>query len=205
VLHNGAEVRSDAGRLEAWPLSVAHLEAIIAIGQELGAYAEIYVDDGFLVTQLDERAHPHWRLLGLDPLATIATVADVVDVALKATFAVFDDEPLALSVRSAVLAAGLRAGPSHSPVTPGITYVNTTHPDADKGVALSSAARHAGTTLESTAAIGDAPNDVPMLLVAGTAIAMGDAADDVRAAAHLVTAGVEEHGVAVALEAIART
>lgn len=205
ILHNGAEVRSSDGRLDAWPLTEAHLETIIAIGQELGAYAEIYVNDGFLVTRHDERAQPHWRLLGLDPLATIATVTDVVDVALKATFAVFDDEALATSVRSAVLAAGLRAGPSHSPVTPGIIYVNTTHPDADKGVALTVAARHAGTSLDRTAAIGDAPNDVPMLLLAGTAIAMGEASAEVRAAAHLVTTGVEAHGVAVALEAISRT
>lgn len=204
VLHNGAEVRGRDGRLHAWPLTEAHLEAIITIGQELGAYAEIYVNDGFFVNRRDERAQPHWQLLGIDPLATIATVAEVLDVALKATFAVFDDERLAIAVRKAVVTAGLRAGPSHSPVTPGITYVNTTHPDADKGVALQAAASHAGTTLGHTAAIGDAPNDIPMLLLAGTAIAMGDAAPDVRAAAHLVTSGVEAHGVAVALDALAR-
>lgn len=205
VLHNGAEVRSSTGRLHAWPLSETHLEAIIAIGQDLGAYAEIYVDDGFFVNRRDDRAQPHWRLLGIDPLATIATVAEVLDVALKATFAVFDDEPMAVSVRKAVVAAGLRAGASHSPVTPGIVYVNTTHPDADKGVALETAAFHAGTTLRHTAAIGDAPNDIPMLLLAGTAVAMGDASEQVRAAAHLVTSGVEAHGVAVALDALSRS
>jgi len=202
VLHNGAEVRSNGERLAAWPLTDEQLAAIIAIGEELGAYAEIYVNDGYLVTRTDARALPHWRLLGRQPLATITTVSDAPDIVLKATFAVFEDPPLVDAVCAAVTAAGLRVGRSHSPVTPGIIYVNTTHPDADKGVALAAAAGHAGTTLERTAAVGDAPNDIPMLLKAGTAIAMGDASPEVRAAAHLVAPRVADDGVAVALETL---
>jgi len=52
------------------------------------------------------------------------------------------------------------------------------------------------------AAIGDAGNDRSMLAVVGTAIAMGQAEPEIRAAAHLVTRSVDEDGVATALDAL---
>ncbi|MDX1509785.1 MAG: HAD family hydrolase [Nitriliruptorales bacterium] len=203
VLHNGAEVRRNGQRLDAWPLTTEQLETVLAIGNELGAYAEIYVDDGYLVTRDDERALPHWQLLGREPLGVLAAATDLSDVPLKATFAVFDDLELADAVSAAVAAHGLGAGSAHSPVTPGISYINVTHPAANKGAALAVAAEHAGTDLSGTAAIGDAHNDISMLLRAGTAIAMGQAHPDVRAAAHLVAPAVADDGAAVSLRALA--
>ena len=52
---------------------------------------------------------------------------------------------------------------------------------------------------EETAAFGDNRNDLEMLAAAGTAVAMGNAIEEVKAAADWVTAPTWENGIALAL------
>jgi Cof subfamily protein (haloacid dehalogenase superfamily) len=202
VLHNGAEVRADGRTVDAWKLTDVQVDALltIAAGRD-DCYVEIYPDDGYLASSRDERARPHWEILRQEPRGTIAGVGDLRGAsALKATFVVFDPAGTA-SLLPAIAAAGLLAGPAGSPRTPDLMYVNATHPDADKGRALARAAEHLGVGLETVVAVGDAANDLSMLSVAGTAIAMGQAEPEVLAAAHVVVPDVDAHGVAVALDA----
>jgi Cof subfamily protein (haloacid dehalogenase superfamily) len=202
VLHNGAEVRADGRTVAAWTLAPAQVDALLAIaaGRD-DCYLEVYPDDGFLVSRWDERARPHWSLLGREPLGVVRSAADLDGgEALKATFAVFDLDAVP-SLEAAIGAAGLLAGAAGSPRTPELTYVNATHPDADKGRALVRAAEHLGLPMRDVVAVGDAANDLSMLAVAGTAIAMGQAAVQIHDAAHLVVPAVDAHGVAVALDA----
>lgn len=65
----------------------------------------------------------------------------------------------------------------------------------DRGMAAINA--HLGIAREETLAFGDADNDLPMLAYAGVGVAMGNAAEHVRAAADYVTASVDEGGIAV--------
>lgn len=60
--------------------------------------------------------------------------------------------------------------------------------------------RHFGIRLEETMAFGDGGNDIGMLRHAGIGVAMGNAEDDVKAAAEYVTTSVDEHGIANALK-----
>ena len=53
---------------------------------------------------------------------------------------------------------------------------------------------------KDTVAFGDAENDIPMLKAAGVGIAMGNAAENVKAAANAVTATNNEDGIALWLE-----
>lgn len=201
ILHNGAEVRDGDGTVAAWRLESAHVATVLRLCRELDVYAEVYVDRGYLVTARDERARPHWELLGREPLGVVTSADDLPERPFKATYALFDGRDTSRLVE-ALDRGGLKAGPAHSPVTPGIHYVNATRADADKGRALLRAVEHLGVDLARTAAVGDAPNDLPMLELAGTAVAMRDAAAEVRAAAHLVAPPVVEDGVATALEAL---
>jgi Cof subfamily protein (haloacid dehalogenase superfamily) len=202
VLHNGAEVRADGRTVHAWTLTDEQVDALLAVAADRDdCYVEIYPDDGFVVSRWDERARPHWEILRQEPRGIVAAARDLDGApVLKATFTVFDPAGTPSLLR-AIAEAGLLAGPAGSPRTPELMYVNATHPDADKGRALARAAAHLEVELDEVVAVGDAANDLSMLAVAGTAIAMGQAEPEVVAAAHLVVPDVDAHGVAVALDA----
>jgi Cof subfamily protein (haloacid dehalogenase superfamily) len=201
VLHNGAEVRADGQTIAAWPLTVEQVDQLLELAHARDdAYVEVYTEADYHVSALDERARAHWDLLGQRPASVLTRAADLDGAPVrKATFAVFDEAAVPAIVAS-VHDLGLAAGPAGSPRTPGIIYCNATHPDADKGQALRRACEHLDIPTEAAIAIGDADNDRPMLDMAGTAIAMGQASAEVTAAAHLVVPDVDHHGVAIALD-----
>ena len=198
VVLNGAQLRRDGAALETWGLRDADVHALLELCRRQDLYAELYLDDGVLVTAMDTRFQPHWEEIIGWPLGTVAERPPAPGEVIKATIVATDDV-MRDQVVEAVADMGLSAGPATSPVTPGVTYVNITRPDVDKGAAIRAGAERLGVDLSAVVVIGDGHNDLPMLAVAGTAIAMGDAPEDVRAAAHLVTGGVEEDGAATAL------
>ncbi len=81
-------------------------------------------------------------------------------------------------------------------------FLDVTVARANKGEGVAALAAQAGIPLGETAAVGDMPNDIPMLRRAGLGVAMGQAPAAVRAAARLVTASNEENGVARFLDAL---
>jgi len=80
-------------------------------------------------------------------------------------------------------------------------FVEATHPQANKGEAV----RYLAEELldlkpDQVMTVGDNFNDLEMLRYAGLGVAMGDAPAAVKQAADWVAPGVEQDGVAVALE-----
>jgi 5-amino-6-(5-phospho-D-ribitylamino)uracil phosphatase len=73
------------------------------------------------------------------------------------------------------------------------------HRQASKAVALKMVARHYGVPLKNTLAIGDAPNDLDMLQVAGTSVAMDNGHQAVKDIADWVAPSNNDHGVHAAL------
>ncbi len=82
----------------------------------------------------------------------------------------------------------------------GRTVITITAKLADKGIALDKACDHLGIATTSVLAFGDAHNDIAMFSKAGHAVAMGQAADDVKASANDVTLANTEDGVAAYIE-----
>jgi hydroxymethylpyrimidine pyrophosphatase-like HAD family hydrolase len=80
--------------------------------------------------------------------------------------------------------------------------VEITARSANKGVGLTALAAAAGVPLKQVAVIGDQRNDLAMFRRAGLSIAMGQAPDEVRKAATLVTGSNSEDGVAQAIDNI---
>ena len=76
---------------------------------------------------------------------------------------------------------------------------------AHKGKALGVACEDLGIGLEDVVAFGDSGNDLEMFKVAGASVAMGQADDELKAAATFVSARNDEHGVAVAIERLLQT
>ena len=73
-------------------------------------------------------------------------------------------------------------------------------PDAYKGTALLSLAAHLGLDRSQTMSFGDQLNDLSMIVAAGTGVAMGNAAPELKAAADYITADCNADGVALAVE-----
>jgi hydroxymethylpyrimidine pyrophosphatase-like HAD family hydrolase len=96
VLHNGAEVRHEGRTVATWPLRPGQVDELLAVARQRDdLYLEVYEESGFHVSAWDERARPHWRLLGAEPLGILASAAELGGSAIpKATFATFSDEAL---------------------------------------------------------------------------------------------------------------
>lgn len=205
VFHNGAQVVHGDEVVGSWCLTAGQVDALIAFAAELDdAYVELYTDETFFVTTMDRRAQAHWEMIGSEPAGLASSAATFTGTAvLKATLVAFGVTQARLATLiQAVATTGLAVGPSTSPRTPELAYLNLTHPDADKGAALRRAAQAVGVDQEEVMALGDGLNDVPLLLAAGTAVAMGQAPPAVIDAAHLVVPSVADDGAAVAVTAV---
>lgn len=70
----------------------------------------------------------------------------------------------------------------------------------DKASGVAEMTRVLGFAMEEAMAFGDGGNDVAMLRAVGIGVAMGNAAEEIRAAADWVTASVDDDGIRRALE-----
>ena len=82
----------------------------------------------------------------------------------------------------------------------GLWAVDFTRQGVDKALAANQLARIWGVKTKDMAAAGDSYNDLPLLHACGWRIAMGNAAEEVRAIAHYVAPPVEENGLAEAID-----
>lgn len=79
-----------------------------------------------------------------------------------------------------------------------------TAPGANKGKGLRALADALGIPYAETMACGDSGNDLAMLQAAGCAVAMANAAPEIKAASHFITKSNQEDGVAFAVETLVR-
>lgn len=88
---------------------------------------------------------------------------------------------------------------TRTPAYPDIDFTNVIAAGASKGKALEALVSYLGIELSQVAAIGDGGNDLSLLSCAGLSIAMGNASDELKAAADHVTLDVENNGLAAAV------
>ena len=81
-------------------------------------------------------------------------------------------------------------------------YLDITNKDANKGAVLEYLSQHLGVPAAEVATIGDQQTDVPMFERSGLSIAMGNAPDDVKAQATVITDSYSDEGFAKAMERI---
>lgn len=81
-----------------------------------------------------------------------------------------------------------------------IAYLDVATPETSKGNAVKFLCEYLNIDLKDCVCIGDSLNDISMLKVAGTAIAMENATDDVKAVADHITSSNNNDGVAKFIE-----
>lgn len=78
-------------------------------------------------------------------------------------------------------------------------YLEVTHQAVSKERALIEIAEYFNISLDNTMAIGDNYNDMPMLTLAGLGVAMGNAPQEVKRSATIVTAANNQNGASKAI------
>ena len=140
---------------------------------------------------VDEQMRATWRSLG-----KTAPPVYVDDPARALTHPTYQVSPYITPAEEGELVAmlphttGVRWHPAFTDLIPA---------DGGKPAGMRAFAAQLGLDMASTIAFGDGGNDIAMLRAAGMGVAMGNAADDVQAAADLVTDDVDHDGIANAL------
>ena len=201
VVHNGALVLQDGGQIGGWAMPAAAAARVARWALERGVYAEFAVGSDFLVSDVREVARPAWDEIAGGPDGAVADVDLTQAETYKITVYAFAPEqgPATVALGAEL---GLHVDPSTAPVFPGVNILNLTASGISKGRGVEWAARRAGIPARELLVVGDSGNDVSMFGVAGTAVAMGQASAEVKAAAHLVTEPFDDDGCALALHAL---
>lgn len=82
-------------------------------------------------------------------------------------------------------------------------FLEILNKNVNKGAAVHQLATHLGLTSDEVMAIGDNENDLEMIQYAGTGVAMGNATENVKNHATVITKTNNEHGVAHAIRTYA--
>ena len=126
----------------------------------------------------------------------VQNLEDVLGRAVKIV-GVSDDHDLVVRCeKEAQHALGAKASAARSQPY----YLDITHPDANKGTAVTTLSKLLSIPASEIATIGDMPNDVLMFRKSGLSIAMGNASPEVQAQADLVTDSYDDEGFAKAME-----
>lgn len=82
----------------------------------------------------------------------------------------------------------------------GISFVSITPPGITKATGIARICEALGVGIESVMMVGDGLNDLPAIEAVGYPVAMGNAEEQVKAAARYIVADVESDGLAEALD-----
>ena len=194
--NGGAVVAPDQRLILSRRLSEPAARQTLALLDAQAVQIWVFADGDWLVRDPDgAKVARETRTVGFGPtvVANFEAVADRID---KIVGVSEDHAHLAAVEALARVALGAAASASRSQPY----YLDVTHPQADKGVAVRDLCALAGVDPARTAVIGDMANDVAMFRIAGFSVAMGQAPDAVKAQADAVTGPNTEDGFAAAIE-----
>ncbi len=198
VCYQGAVIAdARSGRFEREvPLPFAVARTIYEVAKANGYHIQFYRDDRFYVEEYNAYARLYASTSDTEPIVVPSlldafagrdsTKVNIVTDAAKA--------PAAFALMQSAL-GGLAYVTRSNP-----EFVEMLDPRVDKGEALRIVAQRLNVPLERVLAIGDSYNDLPLLRVAGFAVAMGSAPAELKAEADAVVGDVEHDGVAEAID-----
>ncbi|ABO51558.1 Cof-like hydrolase [Desulforamulus reducens MI-1] len=173
------------------PVPLVLAREVIQRGSQLGYHINVYVDDTLYVEKITPEAEVYQRISGI----TAHPVGNLLDF--------LQEDPTKVLMVGGIeeldrLGEEMRCqyGTSLHICKSKPHFLEFSHPQATKGLALDTLAKGWGLTAEQVIAIGDAPNDLEMIDYAGLGVVMGNGEPEVKAKADYVTHSNEEDGVA---------
>jgi Cof subfamily protein (haloacid dehalogenase superfamily) len=199
AFNGGVFVDARLAVVDQRPLPVAVATRVVELVDDAGVDPWLYTGTHWFVRDLDgPHVQRESQVTQFVPTATadlIGALDDRVGPPVKVVG--FSDDHARVAAAEAAITAALEG--SVSATRSQAYYVDVTHPDANKGAVVAYLSSRLGIPTEAIAAIGDGQNDTLMFAPAGTSIAMGNAADDVRALATRVTTTNDADGFAAAM------
>ncbi len=145
--------------------------------------------------------HIRKNFFGLEPAVIDFSELIGKEKITKATMAVASVQDKAKAKAfSEAFKGRLKLSSSANVTFPEIEFVNIIDPGVSKAEALKFLASYLKIPMEEVIAIGDGKNDIPLLLCAGTSVAMGHAPEEVKECANYITLDVAHSGVAAAIK-----
>jgi Cof subfamily protein (haloacid dehalogenase superfamily) len=194
--NGGVFVRPDLSVIESHTLNPAAAEQTIAMMLNQGLDAWIYTETEWLIRDKDA---PHVareaRTVKFSARVVPEFTREHLARAVKIVGISDDLELVAKCETAAQKSLGGRASAARSQPY----YLDVTSPEANKGVVVTTLSRHLNISPAHIATMGDMPNDVLMFRKSGFSIAMGNASDEVKARASVVTDSNENEGFANAV------
>jgi Cof subfamily protein (haloacid dehalogenase superfamily) len=194
---NGAlYARPDQSIFQCHAIDPATAKRAVNLFLDHGLDAWVYTQTDWLVRDV---AAPHvaretWMLK--DDPEVVASFADAHLARAFKIVGVSDDVELVARCQTATQQAlGMDASVERSQAY----FIDVTNPRANKGVVVTTMSDLLSVPPEQIATIGDMPTDVLMFRKSGFSIAMGNASDEVKAAASAVTDNNDNEGFAKAV------
>jgi Cof subfamily protein (haloacid dehalogenase superfamily) len=194
--NGGVLVNPDLSVIESHTLDPAAARQTVELLLERGLDAWVYTETEWLIRNKDA---PHVARETWTVKFDAKVVASFTDAhlahAVKIVGVSDDLELVAACEKEAQNKLGDRASAARSQPY----YLDVTHPRANKGTVVETLSRLLNIPLAQIATMGDMPNDVLMFRKSGFSIAMGNASDEVKAQASVVTDSNENDGFAKAV------
>lgn len=213
---NGGKSYHDGQELQTWTLTDNIVTELVSILEQANAYYEIYTKEGIMYNPNQEEilteeinllkqetnesmewAETIFQIQmsqhGLIPVEDYQTM-DLNGLGIYKVFILSFDKHKLAQLNT------LLTDKEVSLTTSGHQKLEISHQHASKGNGLVFMANHFQIPMKNTVAIGDNFNDLSMIQIAGTGIAMGNAEDAVKKQSTHVTLPYNENGVAYALK-----
>lgn len=196
VTYNGGLVMGQDRREILYQRTLSHHYAreIIMQAREAGFAINYYHEDRLLVEEITEqhRLYAAWSRVPLEPVEDLLALPhDPLKILLMGNEEKLDRFAREMDRRFDGAVYLTKSWP---------TFLEFMHPEATKGLGLRALLEHLGLDKSQVLVVGDSYNDLEMFKYAGFAVAMENAADEVKQAAHYVTKSNRENGVAEVLK-----
>jgi Cof subfamily protein (haloacid dehalogenase superfamily) len=195
--NGGVVVNPDLSVIESHTLDPAAAEQALKLILDKGLDAWVYTEKEWLIR---DKEAPHvaretWTVKFDANVVASFTSAHLAH-AVKIVGISDDLDLVAACEKAAQTTLGERASAARSQPY----YLDVTHPQANKGTVVMTLSKLLNIPPEQIATMGDMPNDVLMFRKSGFSIAMGNASDEVKAQANVVTDSNENEGFAKAVK-----
>ena len=201
IFFDGALVSNHDQSQEVYiqPLSKEIVREAVEFARQGGIYLELYSSTRYFVEWENWATEIH-RQFDLEPVVTDFTRLPNHELIIKAELMTSSPEEVAKAESFRLrFNCRLHFSAARSPAYPGVDFINVVDPRVSKGKALVMLTAHLGIPMTEVMAIGDSTNDISLFSEVGLAVAMDNAPDEVKAAAHYVTLDVDQSGLAAAV------